>query len=176
LFIDAAPEYTMSARPLRPDEVPNPQIRAHARQIADAALFLFKNRHKVNCVPSVLLESALAIELYLKSLKATTHHQPLEGTPGNLLTARYSGRKCHELTRLYDEIDQPIRDTLDVAYAKSQSDKTDASLRGALAPYDTLFVDVRYIFECRDPGVCDITDLVSLLQFLMETIDGVPPS
>src|SRR3954454_11537901 len=73
----------MTNSPRWPDyEIPNPQVQSHARQIADAAAFLYQHMPEVNCVPSVLLEGALAIELYLKSLSSKTVSHPLEGIPG----------------------------------------------------------------------------------------------
>src|SRR5690348_9102709 len=100
----------MSNSPKWPEyEIPNPQVKSHADQIGDAALFLFQHMREVNCVPSVLLEGALAIELYLKSLSSRTVSHPLEetlGIPGFQLTASPT-RRTHLLQGLFDAIDEP---------------------------------------------------------------------
>ena len=101
----------MSSPARMPDyEIPNPQVEAHAEQIADAAIFLFQHMNEIHCVPSVLLEGALAIELYLKSLgTARTVAHPLDDMPGYQLTASATCRG-HLLDDLFDAIDEPIRE------------------------------------------------------------------
>jgi hypothetical protein len=154
-------------------EIPNPQVRAHAEQIADTAIFLYGHILEINCVPSVLLEGTLAIELYLKSLSSRTIAHPLDGIAGYQLTATPMCR-THLLDDLFDAIDEPIRNELQVAYAAAPAIPRVTSLRDALNRYRSLFVGIRYVFEARDGGGNDITGLIDLVKLFRRVVSGMP--
>ena len=158
----------------RPEyEIPNLQVQDHAEQIADAAIFLYDHIAEINCVPSVMLESALALELYLKSLNARTVYHPLDGISGFQLTASPTTRS-HFLGALFDAIDQPIQDELQQAYESSPVISGVRELRAALDRYSDLFVSSRYAFERRDGGGLNITDLVNLVRFFRQHVAAMP--
>jgi hypothetical protein len=153
-------------------EIPNPQVLAHAGQIADAAIFLYQHMQEINCVPSVLLEGALAIELYLKSLSSKTIFHPLEHVEGFQLTASPT-RRTHLLEELFDAIDEPIREELQLAYTASPALSGVPLLRDALGPYSNLFVEVRYLFERRKGGGNSITGLINLVKFFGQVVSNM---
>jgi hypothetical protein len=154
-------------------EIPNPQVAGHAGQIAETAIYLYDHIQEIDfCVPSVLLEGALALELYLKSLSSRTVYHPLDGVHGFQLTASPT-RRTHFLQELFDEIDDPIRVELQQAYAAPPSSAA-APLRDALGLYNNLFVDIRYAFESRGGGGTSITGLINLVRFFHRHVPGLP--
>jgi hypothetical protein len=163
----------MSRPPTYPKfEMPQPQVAAHAGQIADVVLYLYDHLPEVpSAVPSLMIEGALALELYLKSLNSKTVSHPLEGVAGYQLTAA-PVKRGHLLEELYDTIDQPIRDELQQAYAATSPRVP--LLRDALLPYSNLFVEMRYTFEPRDGGGSSITALVELVRFFHQHVSGMP--
>jgi hypothetical protein len=154
-------------------EIPNRQICEYAEQIANAAEFLYSNVAQVQCVPSVLLEGSLAVELYLKSLSAETVLHPIEGCEV-LQQVTANPRRGHVLDRLFDMIEQPIRDELQAAYERTPAIAGVTSLRDALTRYNETFVDIRYIFERQEAGNLDIGGLMELVRFCRERIPRLP--
>jgi hypothetical protein len=170
----------MSSTPGIPEyQIPNEQVAAHANQIADAAVFLFEHIQEVNCVPSVLLESAFAIELFLKSLSSRTVFHPLAneedatGIVGFQITAKPTAN-IHALEKLFDAIDEPIREELQEAYKAAPAIPGVALLRDALARYSNLFAEIRYYFERCDGGGNNITHLIRLLKFIRHQVANMP--
>ncbi len=152
-------------------EIPNPQVRAAADQIADAAIFLWENVQRINCVPSILLEATFAIELYLKALCSRTVSHANDGMPGFQLTAAPMVR-THRLQEIFDGIEEPIRDELQTAYAAVAPGAP--PLRDVLAPYNDLFVEIRYYFERREGGGTNISLLVDLVSFFRDQVGKMP--
>src|SRR5436309_2795566 len=103
----------MKHPPVYPEfEMPQPQVAAHAGQIADVVIYLYDRLQEVPAaVPSLMMEGALAIELYLKSLSSHTVSHALDGLDGYQLTAS-PVKRGHLLEELYDAIDEPIREEL----------------------------------------------------------------
>jgi hypothetical protein len=165
-------EETMSSLPAFPRrEIPNPQILAHAEQIAKAVFLLYE--HRLECIPSLLLEGAFAIELYLKSLASDTTAMrsighPSEGVIGYQLAA--DPALCiHPLDRLYDVIDERTRDVLQEADAANPA-ISGVSLRDALARYRNLFVDIRYYFDGREVELPSPSDIINLVRFFRRVL------
>jgi hypothetical protein len=156
-------------------EIPNPDVKAHADQFADAALFLFEHMTKINCVPSVLLESALAIELYLKSLSSRTVYHSVSEDPqfGYRLTAKPTKRD-HRLQELFAEIHPEIRDELEQAYTANPMIEGVSRLIDALNDYDNLFVETRHVFERNAGTGKSISNLIHLLKWLRTHVSCMP--
>jgi hypothetical protein len=157
---------------MRSYEIPNRQVYEYADQIAKAAEFLYEHILQVQCAPSVLLEGALAVELYLKSLSAETVLHKIEGCAAlqQITAAPPKGARTHVLQDLFDVIEQPIRDELQTAYATGPAIADVLQLREALGPYNEMFVDVRYIFERQEAGNLDTNGLIELVQFFRRQI------
>jgi hypothetical protein len=158
---------------MRRFEIPNRQIADYADQIATAVEFLYEHVARVQCAPSVLIEGALAVELYLKSLSAETVLHPLEGCEV-LQQVTAVPQKGHVLEKLFDVIEQPIRDELQAAYATPPGVTGQTSLRAALGRYSTTFVDIRYIFERQEAGNLDVGGLIRLVQFFRSQVSRLP--
>jgi hypothetical protein len=154
-------------------EVPNRQICEYAEQIATAAEFLYEHITQVQCAPSVLLEGSLAIELYLKSLSAETVLHRLEGCEV-LQQVTAMPRRGHVLDKLFDAIEETIRDELEAAFALTPTAAGVNSLRSALVRYNETFVDIRYIFERQEPGNLDASGLMRLVRFFREQVPQLP--
>ena len=60
------------------------------------------------------------------------------------------------------------------AYAGKPVVRGVADLPTALAKFNTLFVDIRYIFEKRHYEGSGITDLIRLMRFIREWVDEMP--
>ncbi|HLJ69418.1 MAG TPA: hypothetical protein VKX16_18845 [Chloroflexota bacterium] len=154
-------------------EIPNRLICEYAGQIATAAEFLYEHIAEVQCALSVLHEGSLAVELYLKSLSAETVLHRLEGCEV-LQQVTAIPRRGNVLDRLFDAIDQPIRDELQAGFAISPSIAGITSLRAALGRYNETFVDIRYIFERQDAGNLDVGGLIQLVRFLRAQVPRLP--
>ena len=155
-------------------EIPNQQVRSHATEIADAALILYEHMKKEHkCVPSVLLEGAFAIELYLKCLNSKTVAHPLADSSSVQLTAEPMTHS-HYLQQIFDGINQMIRDELQQAYAEDPVIAGVAQLRDALGRYNNLFVDIRYVFDKPAWIGHSINDFINLLQFIRKQVDVMP--
>lgn len=162
-----------STRMCREIEIPNPDVAAHAEQFADAAVLLYQSLERTSCVPSVLLEGSLAIELYLKSLCSTMVPHEIDGMPGLQLTATPVCQN-HRLDELFDAIDGEIQGELQEAYSAGRVVPGTSLLRDALARYRTMFVDVRYLFERLEWSGGSITDLIQLVKFFRKHVASMP--
>ena len=129
--------------------IPNPQVRDVADQFCDAAELLWAQPGVV--VPQII-NSVLAIELYLKSLIAYSVIKDMQyygRASGGIVTVERvkSGKTGHELTDLYDLADDWIKGEFESKYGESSIYKSITDFRGCLGAYDSAFVKVRYLYE-----------------------------
>jgi hypothetical protein len=162
-------------------EVPNDQVASSARQFREAADFLYARLTEHNCVSPLLMVAAFGIELFLKCLNAECVYHVYHQDEGGL--AAFDGyrvtaeplKKGHPLVSLLDPIDDRFRKGLEDAYAAKPVIRGKATLRDALAEYDTLFVSARYPFEDgNDGGGRSITGLVELLDLIADHVGTLP--
>lgn len=154
-------------------DVPNDHVADVADQFRDAANLLFREMLRLNCVAPVLVNAALANELYLKALNSKNVYHPLEEVGGGyLITAR--PQKGHPLTKLYEGLDPEIQDALRGAYGAWKGRWKRPSLMDALGAYDTTFVEERYPFENPEKGAgSSISGLVDLMNFFGDYVNGL---
>lgn len=154
-------------------EVPNDQVASSARQFRETADFLYAHLTEHNCVSPLLMVAAFGIELFLKCPNSKcVYHQDevLEALGGYRVTAEPL-KKGHPLVSLLGAIDDRFRKGLEEAYAVNPVIRGKATLRDALAEYDTLFVSARYPFEDgHDGGGRSITGLVQLLDLIADHV------
>jgi hypothetical protein len=100
-------------------------------------------------IPAII-NSVLAIELYLKSLNAYSVIKNLEdygdGVRGGLVTVEPETSR-HELTKIFKLLQSGIKNILETAFARSSIFTSGASFRDCLSTYDDVFIKVRYIYE-----------------------------
>ena len=150
-------------------EIPNDQVASSARQFRETADFLYAHLTEQNCVSPLLMVATFGIELFLKCLNSNcVYHQDevLAALGGYRVTAEPL-KKGHPLVSLFDAIDDRFRKGLEEAYVANPVIRGKATLRDALAEYDTVFVGARYPFEdAHDGGGRSITGLVRLLDLI----------
>jgi hypothetical protein len=158
-------------------EIPNDQVASSARQFRETADFLFENLNRLSCVSPLMMVAAFGIELFLKSLNSKcVYHQDelLAALDGYEITAEPL-KKGHPLVSLLDAIDDRFRKGLEDAYAAKPAVRGKATLREALAVYDTLFVSARYPFEAgQEGGGRSITCLICLLDLIGDYVGSQP--
>jgi hypothetical protein len=158
-------------------EIPNDQVAGSARQFRKTTDFLYAHLTELNCVSPLLMVAAFGIELCLKSLnsKCVYHQDELLSTLGGYRVTAEPLRKGHPLVSLFDAIDEPFRQGLEVSYAANLVIRSRSTLRDALADYDALFVSARYPFEDGSHGGGrNITGLVELLGLIADHVDNLP--
>lgn len=158
-------------------EIPNDLIAGSARQFRETADFLYDHLTEHDCVLPLLMVAAFGIELFLKSLNSVYVYQQdeiLASFDVYRVTATPS-KKWHHLTKLFDDLDDYIREGLGAAYETSPANLEKAKLRDVLDKYDNLFVDSRYPFEAGlGHSGMSITNLVGLLGFFGDYVGALP--
>ncbi len=157
-------------------EIPNVQVKDKADEFRRAANVLYGPPPLEGCVSPLLMAASFGVELYLKSLNAAWEYHEEEGlgdAPVYRMTSR-AMRQGHPLLALYDAIAEPVRLHLGGETAKRPL-RGRPTLRAAIEPFDTLFVDARYSYEegKRREGV-EVTRLVELLNWLGDSIGEMP--
>ena len=163
--------------PLYPSyECPHPQVAAHAKHIAEVVFFLFNQLPAFNCVPSLLIESALALELFLKSL----HSRTVSTRDHNAIDIEVYALTAvpivfgHDLVKLYDKLPVGVKSNLDSAYSSKVVNSDKHPLRECLGKYKSLFIDMWYVFENAGvEGIGSINSLVSLVEFFHNYVGGM---
>ena len=165
----------MSASPTYPEfEIPQPQVAAHAGQIADVVIYLYHRLHEINSVPSLMMEGGAGHRvvpqvLELKNgiappgrcrrLPAHRRARPATARTGPTIR-RHRGADPEGIAAGLRGLPRPVPRV--------------PQLRDALLPYSNLFVDMRYAFESREGGGRSITDLVNLVRFFRRHVEGMP--
>lgn len=151
-------------------------IASYADSYTDAAAELWESglRRNSPSIPSLVL-AAFAVEVYLKAFNSKPKFDPDAFGPGFVETHEYIGRRSHKLPDLYDMIPEPARADLAGRYVGAGF-RTAETLRGILAEFEGVFVDVRYLHEPRekDPLPVRPDELIRLAQFFKELSQSVP--
>lgn len=133
---------SMNAPLLRP--IPNPNIREIADGFFDAAVILLNQELQIPRPFTSVVNTALALELYLKSLDATLQL----GDPGN-----YGKSKppitTHAPLDLFKALGPRERDHVLASYAGCSLATAHPSLEDLFAKYQKTFIEGRYIFEAK---------------------------
>jgi hypothetical protein len=158
-------------------EIPNDQVASSARQFRQTAEYLYARLPEHNGVSPLLMVAAFGIELFLKCLnaKCVYHQDELLAALGGYRVTAEPLKKGHPLVTLFDAIDDRFRQGLEDDYASHPVVRGKATLRDALADYDTLFVSARYPFEDgKESNGRSITDLVRLLGLIGDHVGKLP--
>lgn len=145
--------------------VPNRSVQDHAWEFHKAAGVLFDNGF---VGAAVIVNASFALELYLKCLNADL----VFSDPSQLKAQVYlygivydePREKGHRLTPLFQALPWWLQVHLSERYSTSALTETAASLEEALALFNNVFVEWRYVFEGRASGV-KVTFLFELLDF-----------
>lgn len=152
-------------------EVPDPQVfdaaiqYDKARQILDGELlFPFLN------------VSAMAIELFLKSLASKRVEFSVDDVSGINRIHAQPLEKHHRLEELFDAIDSEIARELEMAFQQPKQALGGLSLRGVLRDLEQLLLRSRYPFEQGKPITdYDLRSLRAMCDFLRNTILAMEP-
>ena len=161
--------------------IPDPQVRDVADQFCDAAELLWVQPPGSGVVVPAIINSVLAIELYLKSLTAYSVIKNLEdcgdGVSGGIVTVerQKSGKTGHELTDLFDATEDWVKEEFENKYCVSNIYKANSNFRACLCGYDSVFVKVRYVYEDSSyfKGV-NISELRELMKLIRNIIESLP--
>ena len=156
-------------------EIPDRQVQYVADQFFDAAEILWLPESGV-LIPAIV-NSVLAIELYLKSLNAYSVIKNLEyygdGISGGLVTVEPKTSR-HELTKIFEILEDDIKDVLETAFARSSIFTSGVSFRDYLSTYDDVFIKVRYIYEdsssFRRVNIVELQQLMKLTRSVVESL------
>lgn len=158
-------------------EIPNDQVASSARQFRETADYLYFHLQEHKCVSPLMMVAAFGIELFLKCLnsKCVYHQDEVLAALGGYRVTAEPLKKGHPLVSLLNALEDRFRKGLEVAYAANPVIRGKATLKDALAEYDTLFVNARYPFEDgQDGGGKSITGLVQLLDLIADHVGSLP--
>ena len=143
--------------------IPNPEVLASARAFHNAAKSIEASDFTNAATPKVV-NSAFALELYLKSFNAKIiYENPKKGISGNTIYETVINRantKGHVLTDLFAELNPEVSVLINSEYPEQ-----DESFMDALAEFNSIFIEWRYIFEGNARAVTS-TKLYRLLNTL----------
>jgi hypothetical protein len=156
-------------------EVPDPQVKDVADQFFDAAEILWV-AHSGVLIPAII-NSVLAIELYLKSLNAYSVIKNLQdygdGVRGGLVTVEPETSR-HELTRIFESLEGDVKIALETAFARSSIFTSGVSFKDCLRKYDDAFIKVRYVYEdstsFRRVNNSELQQLMKLTRSVVELL------
>ena len=162
--------------------IPDPQVRDVADQFFDAAELLWAQPPGSGVVVPAIINSVLAIELYFKSLTAYSVIKNIEdygnGVSGGIVTVERekSGKTGHELTDLFDAMEDWIKDELENKFLGSSIYNSTSKFRGCLSTYDSVFVKVRYVYEdssyFKSVNINELQELMKLTRTTVESLPG----
>lgn len=156
-------------------EIPDPQVQDVADQFFDAAEILW-GPHSGVLIPAII-NSVLAIELYLKSLNAySVIKNPQDygdGVRGGRVTVEPETSR-HELTKIFEVLEGDVKNALETAFARSSIFTLGASFKDCLSTYDDVFIKVRYIYEdstsFRRVNISELQQLLKLTRAVVESL------
>jgi hypothetical protein len=175
-------------------EVPEQQIVHVAVQFLETAELLLTTRD-VGGPSALLVNSAFAIELYLKSLNSRwiyhldedvledeDHELPtkledandLEDGMGYIATSK-SKMRSHDLSELFAEL--PMKDEISSRFLNHPLARKYSSIEQMLGVYAETFDHERYAFERKDAppyGSRCVSEIVDLARFFREYVASVP--
>ncbi len=160
--------------------IPDPQVKDVADQFCEAAELLWAQPPGSGVVVPAIINSVLAIELYLKSLTAYSVIKNLkdcgDGVSGGIVTVerQKSGKTGHELTDLFDATEDWVKNEFETKYHASDIYKTNRNFRTCLSVYDSVFVRVRYMYEdssCfENLSIGELRELTKLIRSIVESL------
>jgi hypothetical protein len=156
-------------------EVPDPQVKDVADQFFDAAEILWVP-HSGVLIPAII-NSVLAIELYLKALNAYSVIKNLRdygsGIRGGLVTVEPETSR-HELIKIFDVLDGDVKHALETAFARSSIFTSGSNFKDCLSAYDDVFIKVRYVYEdsssFRRVNINELQQLIKLMRSVVESL------
>jgi hypothetical protein len=157
--------------------IPDPQVKDVADQFFDAAKILWDPPLSSGTLIPAIINSVLAIELYLKSLAAYSVIRNLEqygnGVSGGIVTVEPE-RSGHKLTNIFDIAEDWVKTAFENKYRESSIFKPNRSFRDCLSTYDEVFVKVRYVYEdsstLRSVNINELQQLVNLMRVIVESL------
>jgi len=157
--------------------VPDPQVKDVADQFFDAAKILWAKPPGSGVVIPAIVNSVLAIELYLKSLTAYSVIKDLKdygrGVLGGTVTAT-PRKRVHKLTEIFSVLEEPIKNEFENKYKESSLFKSNSRFEDCLSSYNEVFVKVRYVFEdssaFKDVNINELEQLMTLTKNAVESL------
>ncbi|BCL75620.1 hypothetical protein JHS3_13560 [Jeongeupia sp. HS-3] len=158
-------------------QIPDPQVKDAADQFWTAADLLRAQPPGSGVLLPEIINSVLALELYLKSVSSYSIIKDLEdygnGVRGGVVTAQPE-KSTHKLSQLYDTADDWVRTELESEYSTSTLYQNGKTLRDLLLRHDNVFVAVRYVYEDSDPlrslNIAELHQLAQLMKGVVETL------
>ena len=144
------------------ETLPNQHVLASARAFYNAAKMLHDEKF-INVEIPVLVNSAFALELYLKSFNSKKIFQ--NGKLNNEGIAIYEevvnkpNTTGHNLADLYSAISDEIKQVIKSEYLENES------FENGIIEFNNIFIEYRYSFERRNKGV-NLTKMFSILKTL----------
>jgi hypothetical protein len=158
--------------------IPDPQVKDVADQFFGAAEYLWAKPPGSGVLIPAIVNSVLAIELYLKSLTAYSVIKNLDdyggGVQGGVVTAEPE-KLVHKLTEIFNAMEESIKKEFEDRYVKSNIFRSNSRFSNRLRAYDNVFVKVRYVFE--DSSVfksVDINELQQLMRLTRDVVELLP--
>jgi hypothetical protein len=172
------------------NELPNRQIAAIADQFRVLVFSMQNELGPTTPVAALLMNASFCLELYLKCLNAKLvyHGADFEDAEAFGLPTTASGhrkscldayevtsspiKRGHDLIALLDAIPESVRRELDRRFRRTSMNSNGKTFRTVLAPYRTLFEEIRYVFELPSNqqrlNRVSISELCKLVEFLSE--------
>ena len=124
----------------------------------------------------LLNTSAMALELYLKSLSSESVYRPESTFPEVSRIFAAPDARSHDLEKLLDAIPTDIRQQLEAAFEERSFDDLKGTFRKALLMYNGLLMASRYPFEERsDIAGFPLQSLMELVDFLGQFVGRLDP-
>jgi hypothetical protein len=147
--------------------------------VIDKAREFYEVSQTAPLIPAIV-NAALSIELYLKSLTARdSYHNPhtslatigdkAVSVTGGVITSKSLHE--HNLARLLGKLTSLPRDRLEASLEK-QFSLSLADLRKMLEPFSNTFVAYRYIYEKANPDI-DWEELKKVRDIVRDSIEGM---
>ena len=159
-------------------QIPDPQVKDAADQFWAAAELLRAQLPRSGVLLPTIVNSVLALELYLKSLSSYSVIKDLKdygnGVRGGVVTAKPE-KSTHKLSELFDAADCWVRNDLESRYCQSTLCQSGKSLRDLFQRYDNVFVTVRYVYEDSESlRSVNLPELRQLAQFMKGAVETLP--
>lgn len=157
--------------------IPNEQVRDVALQFYNAAEMLWDDNNYV-IIPTITNQT-LSIELFLKCLSAYRIINPYNvyenGVGGGKVTADAIA-KNHNLCSIFNKLDKYAKDYLISHYKDTSLYHNERNLKNLLSKYNSVFVDIRYLFEDKAKCLHSINpnELRKLMLFLKHVSFSIP--
>ena len=160
------------------ERIPDPQVVDVADQFYDAAEVLWGKSPGDGVIIPTIINSVLAIELYLKSLCSYSiikdYHIYEDGVCGGVVTVEPK-KAIHNLSDLLNIIEDSTKEKLLQLYDLSSLATDESSLYDLLKKFDQTFVKVRYVYEDSSFfSTLNLKQLRTLMIFMKDFIKSIP--